>query len=483
MKKAFFMTAAVALFACFGLLTASVMFADVASAATLGDVAHHAFGQFDVEGILAAIPPLAALRQKRSDLKAEATAILDKADADNDGELSAEAEQRYSEIEAELQTVGDKIVAEERKIERRRSLDAIRSVVPAGESVTDEPNPETTGGFKSMAEFAVAVRRASVPGGGPVDTRLMAAPTNYHEGGGSSGEGYNLPVQYRDEIWELVMGMEGLMNTVDLEPTAARQVDFVKDETTPWGSSGVQAYWRAEASQMTASKQATKGDSLPLHELYAFVLATEELLEDAPRLGARLTRKSAEAINWKIDDSIIYGTGAGQPLGWFNSDALVSVAEESGQSADTIVAQNVLKMYSRLLVQPGSSPYWLTNRDTVPQLAVMTIGDQPVWQPPNGLAGAPGGYLLGYPVRYSEHAKTLGDKGDIQLIEPKGYYAARRTAGIQFASSMHLYFDYAIQAFRWMFRFGGQPHLSGPVSPANGTNTKSHFVTLDERAG
>lgn len=425
---------------------------------------------------------LAELRQRQHDLKAEATTLLDKADKEADGELTEEQEARYTAIEGELKTVGEKISAEEKKVERRRSLDAIRSAIPAGESVTDEPNPETTGGFKSLAEFAVAVRKASPAGGSIIDPRLNAAPTNYHEGGGSSGEGYMLPVMYRDQIWDLVFAMEGIMTTTDLEPTSARQVDMIKDESTPWGSTGVQAFWRSEAEQMTASKMATKGESVTLHELYAFVLATEELLEDAPRLNSRLTRKSAEAIDWKIDDAVIYGTGAGQPKGWFNSTALVSVAKEGSQVADTIVAANVLKMWSRLLVAPGDMPYWLTNRDTVPQLATITIGDKPSWTPPNGLISAPGGYLLGYPIRFSEHAKTLGDKGDIQLISPKGYYAARRTAGVQFASSMHLFFDYNMQAFRWTFRFAGQPHLSAPVSPANGSNTKSHFVTLDERA-
>lgn len=112
----------------------------------------------------------------------------------------------------------------------------------------------------------------------------------------------------------------------------------------------------------------------------------------------------------------------------------------------------------------------------------MTVGDRPIWMPPNGLADAPGGMLLGLPVMLSEHARTLGDKGDLQLISPKGYYALKRESGPKFAQSMHLYFDYAIEAFRWTFRFGGQPHLSKPVDPANGAATKSHFVALAERA-
>lgn len=425
---------------------------------------------------------LAELRQRQSDLKAEAEALLDAADNSESGELSAEAETRFTEIETELAEVASQITNAEQQIERRNRLEAIRPTVPAGESVTNEPNPENTYGFHSIGEFAAAVFNAGNRGAPVVDPRLNAAPTNFHEGGGASGEGYMLPVQYRDEIWEAVAQTDDLLNTVDLEPTSARQVDMIKDESTPWGSSGVQAYWRAEAAQMTASKLDTDGTSVTLHELYAFVLATEELMSDAPRLNARIQRKAPQAISWKASDAVVYGTGAGQPLGWMNSSALVSVAKESGQSADTLEAMNVLKMYSRLMVVPGDNPYWLTNRDVVPQLATMTIGDKPIWMPPNGLISAPGGFLLGLPVRFSEHAKTLGDKGDLQLVSPKGYYAARRTQGIEYAESIHLFFDYNIKAFRFIFRIGGQPHLSAAISPANGSNTKSHFVVLDERA-
>ena len=432
---------------------------------------------------------LAELRQRQHDLKKEATAILDKADTEADGNLTDDQETRYTEIEAELETVALDIQKEEAKAARRRGLEAIqtqpgtqtRRTIPAGESVTDEPNPETTYGFRNIGEFAIAVHRASDRAAPVLDPRLNAAPTNYHEGGGTAGEGFMLPVDFRNDIWEAVAGVESLMMDVDLEPTSARQVDMIKDESTPWGSSGVQAYWRSEGVQMNASKLDTDGASVTLHELYAFVLATEELLADAPRLNARLQRKAPQAIAWKASDSIVYGTGAGQPLGWFNSAALVSVAAESGQAADTIVAQNVLKMYARLLMVPGDRPYWLANQDVVPQLAGMTIGDQPVWTPPNGLVDAPGGFLLGRAVKWSEHAKTLGDKGDLTFVSPKGYYAARRTQGIEYAESIHLFFDYNIKAFRFIFRFGGQPHLSAPVSPANGSSTKSHFVTLDAR--
>ena len=170
-------------------------------------------------------------------------------------------------------------------------------------------------------------------------------------------------------------------------------------------------------------------------------------------------------------------------MGYFNAACLVSVAKESGQAADTIETLNIAKMFSRLWTVGGGRPLWLANRAIVPQLMTMTIGNQPVWTGFNaGLQDAPGGRMLGYPILWSEHAKTLGDKGDIQLIDLDGYYGIQKSGGIRFASSIHLFFDYGVQAFRWTFRMGGQPFLSAAISPANGSNTKSHFVTLDARA-
>lgn len=421
------------------------------------------------------------LRQRLADLQAKGQTLLDATEKE-DRDFTAEEQKEWDAIEAEIAEVKAKIGRIEASEARRDTLGVTRRIAP-GQYRTNEPNPETTQGFHDLGEFAHAVRRACNPSGAQIDARLMAAPTNFHQGGASSGEGYEVPVEFREQIFEVVSELDEFGPLVDEEPTNAREVKKIADETTPWGSSGVTANWRSEGTQMTASKLSTEPRSVPLHELYAFVLATEELLEDAPRLQARITRKAGEAIAWKKNDAMVWGSGAGQPQGWMNSSALVSVAQESGQAADTIDDQNVLKMYSRLMVIPGDRPFWLTNRDVVPQLATIQIGDQPVWMPPNGLMDAPGGMLLGYPVRWSEHAKSLGDKGDIQLVSPRGYYALRRTAGAQFAQSMHLYFDYNIEAFRWVFRFGGQTHLSAPVSPANGANTKSHFVTLDERAG
>jgi HK97 family phage major capsid protein len=419
---------------------------------------------------------LKELQLRQFELKQDGSKILKACEG---RDMSDDEIKGFDAIEADLLALAPQLAAEEKMIERRRSMEALPGL---GGALPTPVAGDPTGGWRSVAEFATAVRLASSPNSARIDPRLiMGAPTNVMDGGGASGEGFELPVQYKDQIWDMIFVMEDVMTLTDLEPTTARQVDYTSDETTPWGASGVVASWRAEGSQMSGSKFGTKGKSLSLHELYAFITATDELLEDAPRLNTRLTVKAAQALNWKIGEAVIYGTGTGQPYGWMSAPALVSVAKEAGQAAATLVSQNLYKMFSRLMVAPGDRPIWLLNREVMPQLPQMVIGDIPMWMPNGNMKDAPNGTLLGYPIVWSEHAKQLGLKGDVQLVSPKGYYALRRTQGFNFASSMHLYFDYGMQAFRWTFRFGGQPHLSAPVAPANGALTRSHFVSLDDR--
>lgn len=427
-----------------------------------------------------------ALIQERADLIQEAKNIFATAESESRALIDQE-KSRDDEINTRLNAISGDLERIERQREWERTVAAVpdanmthatRNIESIRERAEDDPNR----GFSDMADFALSVKSASVPGGA-FDNRLnmLAAPSGQMQSNGSNGEGYEVPPAMRDEIWELVFEDGNLITEVDSEPTSKNAVNLNADESTPWGSTGVKAYWRSQSAQMTASREFKDGRTVKLHELYAFVLAEEELLEDAPRLADRLTRKSARAIDFKINEAFFGGTGAGQPLGWNTSAALVTVAKESGQAADTIVANNAAKMYARC-IDPAQA-IWFVNQDAFPQLMTMTLGNQPIWTPPmTGFQDAPGGLLFGRPIRFSEHCETVGDKGDIQLVNPKGYYSPTKAGAPSYAESIHLFFDYNVKAFRWIFRIGGQPHLSGPVSPNKGSANRSHFVTLAARA-
>ncbi len=450
---------------------------------------------------------LKELRQQRSAKATRGKAALTeyntlsaKADrtAEEDAKLAALSAE-LDGLELEVVELDDKIKAEEAAA-RRGALFATTVVAGAAAAsvafggaarTVNEPNPATTNGFKALTEFAVAVRNAQV--GIATDPRLLglgeggelnAAATGYQQNQGTAGEGFLVPTQYREAIWDLTFNEPDLLSFVSPEPTAGNTVKIAKDETTPWGSSGVTAAWRSEGSQMVAKRAAMTGMIVELHELYAFVLATQEVLDDGPRLQDRLTRQAAKAISWTASDAIMWGDGNGKPLGFMNSPALVTVSKEGSQSADTLVVKNVLKMNSRILRAGGQRPIFLANSDIDPELGTMTIGDTPAFLPNNQPLTSPfEGTLRGKPLLYTEHCTALGDLGDIVAVDPAGYYCAtKQGGGIDFAASIHLFFDQNIQAFRWIFRFGGQPFLSGPVTRAkSGAQTKSHFVTLEAR--
>jgi HK97 family phage major capsid protein len=426
---------------------------------------------------------LKQLRARLAAIKGEMQGLIDAG-------LDAEGQVKFDELEAEAKDVRANID----RLERFESADFEDQEPQGRQTAPQKPSKMFEGeardnrqedpncGFNNLAELAVAVRNANPAIHGVVDDRLqiLGAPSNPHQEG-SSNDGYMVPPAMRDKIFELMFDEPDLLSMVDGEPTNSNSVQFLADETTPWGSTGIQAYWSAEAGQLQRSRLETKGRELRLHKLHAMVEATEELLEDAPRLNSRLTKGAARAMNWKANESLIYGSGAGQPLGFLNGGSVVTVAKETSQTAATIVAKNVAKMYSRAM--NPSQCVWLVNQDTLPEFLTMTLGDKPIWTPPaEGFKKAPGGLLFGRPVMFTDQCDTLGTVNDIMFVNPKGFYLVNKRQGVKFASSIHLYFDFDTQAFKWTFRLGGQPYLSSAVSPNKGSATRSHFVTLATRA-
>jgi HK97 family phage major capsid protein len=260
------------------------------------------------------------------------------------------------------------------------------------------------------------------------------------------------------------------------------------DMTTPWqATGGIQSFWTAEAATKTQSKIALEDVNVRVHTLATLVPVTEELLEDAPAIDAYLRRKVPEKMDFKLAYALAWGTGAGMPLGWMNSPALVTVAAENAQTADTINATNIVKMLGRLPVSSRQNAVWLIHPDAEVQLPLMTVANQPVYMPPGGLADAPFGRLMGRPVIPHQLTETVGDLGDIMLVDLSQYLTAVKAGGARDANGMrtdvsiHLWFDQDMVAYRFTVRIGGQPWWSSATAMRDGSNTMSPFVTLASR--
>lgn len=248
---------------------------------------------------------------------------------------------------------------------------------------------------------------------------------------------------------------------------------------------GIQVYWAAEAGTVTKSKPTFRPFEMSLNKLFGLFYATEELLQDAAAMTAMVNKWFPMEFGFKIDDGIVRGTGAGQPLGYLNAGCTVSVEKESGQKAATILYQNIVNMYARLLDSSDANAVWLINRDVLPQLMTMSLtvgtGGVPVWLPANGAADRPYMTLLGKPLLPIEQCETLGTKGDIVLADFNEYALATK-GGIQSAVSIHVMFVYDESTFKWTYRLDGQPFRNAPLSPYKGSKTRGPFITLDTRS-
>jgi HK97 family phage major capsid protein len=345
------------------------------------------------------------------------------------------------------------------------------------------PLQRDRGGFHTFGDYLQAVMGASARGG-RIDQRLLAnAPTTYATEGSGPDGGFSVPPDYRTAIMELIESEDTLFGRTDQQTSSSNTFVFNTDETAPWSTAGIQAYWVGEGGQLTESKPVMKQNSMTLHKLAVMVSVTEELAADSASLDRWIRSKAPAKIAYELDRVLIHGTGAGQPLGVLNAPALVSVAKESGQTADTVVVANLVNMWSRCYAPRRQSAVWLINQDVEPQLLQLmmegTSSSWPVYLPAGGFSQAPYGTLFGRPVIPTQICETLGDKGDIFLCDFGSYLTVTRA--MRQDTSIHLYFDYDVMAFRFILRVAGQPSWSTTLSARDGSATYSPFVTLDER--
>ena len=359
-----------------------------------------------------------------------------------------------------------------------------------GPIVTDNREGDPKRGFYSIGEFMQAVFQADKPGQS-IDSRLLpggigaAAPTTFsNEAAGQDG-GFLVPPQFSQEIFKLSLGEDSLLPLTDNVEISGNSMAFPKDETTPWGTNGIRAYWQGEAASGVPTKPVLGLATLRLKKLMALVPTTDELLDDANALTSYLPQKVALSIRWKANESILFGAGNGIPVGCMNAGAVVTVIKESGQATQTLVPQNLAKMIARL--PPGSftNAVWIINNDVLPALFTLSLGNFPIYLPTGlsvgGLQVSPYGTLLGRPVFVSQHANTFSTQGDVLLVDLSYYQTITKAGGMQTATSMHLYFDADLTAFRTTFRMDGQSKIVSAISPAKGSTTLSPYIQLGAR--
>ncbi len=320
--------------------------------------------------------------------------------------------------------------------------------------------------------------------------RDFVAATGLSEAVDSDG-GFLLQPTLSDKFFEKTFNEGFILSRVSRTPIGANSnaltINGIDETSRADGSryGGVRGYWLNEAEAITASKPKFSKIDLKLQGVAAAVYATDEELQDVVALDSRINRVVPKELTFKIEDAIVNGDGSGKPLGYLQSNALISVAKETGQLANTIQVENIVNMWSRAWGAGRTGGIWLYNQDIEPQLLTMGItfgtGGQAVYMPSNGISEAPFGTLLGRPMFPIEYAATLGTVGDISFVEFDQYEVIDK-GGVMAARSIHVRFLEQEQIFRFTMRIDGQPAWKSALTPKNGTNTQSPFVALATRA-
>jgi HK97 family phage major capsid protein len=203
---------------------------------------------------------------------------------------------------------------------------------------------------------------------------------------------------------------------------------------------------------------------------------TEEMLADIGALDQIAAQELGDELRFMLEDSIINGTGAGQPLGILNSGALL-VQPTSGGGAGTIKTPDVFGIFSKLMsgaIARGAC--WLCHPSVFPQLFSMAVGTVPVFVP-TSVANAPFGTLLGLPIVPVEQCAPLGTLGDLLAVDLSQYVVIDNGAP-RTTQSVHIRFLAGEVAFRTTLRVNGQPFPAAPVTAYKGGGSQSAFVAF-----
>lgn len=410
------------------------------------------------------------LRAKNKELYAQAEGLL------NEGKKD-EADQIMDQIDVNNETITSYM----RMAEISAKGAEPEKIPAAAVEVRENDRP-----FSCLGEQLKAVHAAK--SSGIIDERLLkvnAAVRGNNETTGADG-GYAVQQDFAGAILDSVAQNSEIISRVDSYTVGANSNSarwLMIDETDVSASvfGGIQMYWAAEGATVTATKPKMREMKLDLEKMMGIAYATDELLEDAAFMSSFFGNAFTVAADRLLSGCIISGDGNSKPLGILNSGALVTVAKAVNQAADTIVAENILAIWQRMLWRNRKNTAWLFHPDCEAALPTLQINDKNIWMPEGGISGSMYQTILGRPVIFDDNLSALGDKGDVILADLNQYMLLKKGTAKQ-DWSMHVEFLTDQKAFRMVFRCNGAPKANSPITIKNSTKTRSPFVTLAARA-
>jgi len=419
-------------------------------------------------------------------------AILEAAEATN-GILTAEQDKDYKRLDLVRKDLEASIDREKSVMDAERKATAVATVPaqPGAELVvTGGHEREADRPWLTFGEQMQAIRAAYSPGM-TFDKRLFAAASGMNQMVPSEG-GFAVAPQFVTTIWDgLNAQADNLIGETDQYSVEGESLTFnANAETSRVNGSrygGIQGYWINEADQITKSKPKLRQIKIEPKELAVLVYCTDKALQNAAALEQFLSRAAKDELGFLIGDAIVNGIGGGQPKGLMGSGSKVVVNKETSQASGTFLKANANKMWARMHPRLRGGAVWLMNVDVEPTLddfftSIKNVaGSENVGGLASMIYNAERNTLKGRPIRFVEYCQSLTTEGDVILVNLQTYLTGVRSAGLKYATSIHVRCEFAETAFRFMLAVDGESWLNSALTPFKGTNTLSNIVTLQTR--
>lgn len=421
------------------------------------------------------------LRNRIRENRAAASAALAEARA-----LANEAEEEARDLSENEQSEFDERMAEAENLRAR--ADRLERLIDASSSGGTEdrsgrwraPSAPADGArgddSNEFRDFADFFRAALTQPNDPRIQDLYEERAGMSMGKGSAG-GVAVPEKFRAELMQVdpeaaLVRPRASIIPAGTPPDAAISMPAL-DQSADAGNmeGGVEVTWVEEGGEKKATDGKLRSVRYEPKELAAHIPVTDKLLRNWVAASAVLERLLRNAIMAAEDRRFISGPGVGSPLGFLASEACLAV---NRTDANEITYDDVVEMDARAF---GNNLVWAVARRSLPQLRKLRDEDgRYIWQP--NVAGSGPGTLLGHPVIISNRVPSLGQVGDISLVD-LSYYNVKDGSG-PFIEAGWAGNDFVNnkQRVKVFTNVDGGPWLHKPLKLDNG-DIASPFVKLD----
>lgn len=408
------------------------------------------------------------------------------------GAQNAERADLNAQVEQATQSALVDFFRENGKELTKAKVSAVNGAMLAGAQARPVGKPENAPGYALNGKFEDITEYVNTIFHQRTDTALddkLALLNEYSVKVPDAG-GFLVPEEFRQELLRLSLEAAVVKPRARVIPMNGASLTFPTVDATSNVSSvygGIVVYRKGEGEEFVESQAKFGRVKLEPTKQTALAIVNNELIRDGGgAFNAFLNEALPEAMTFQEDVDYMTGTGVAEPLGAINSanPGLIVVAKETGQAASTIVWENALRMYARMLPASIARSVWLAAPDTFVEIATMALsvgtGGSAVWLV--DAHGAPVLTLLGRPVIMTEKTPgVLGTQGDLSLVD-FGFYLVGQRDAMTMDTSPHVRFTRDQTVIRVIQRNDGRPWLASAIQPKNGGPTLSPFVTLGVRS-